>query len=293
MRLLVFFVTLSLFQATTPHRILGIFPHTGSSHFAVFRPFLAKLAEVGHDVTIISHFPAEKPMKNYRDISLRGTLPIWKSVFTFDDFTFFQPTARIMRHVKTVFVLFEMGNKACATMMENKEVQNLKKGQFDLIIFEDFNSDCAMGLIHKLQLPTIAITSHVMMSWSMDNLGLVTNPAFIPTHYLESGKKVTTLEALETLIVSTFYTWSFYFLSQIPERNLLKKYVGDDLPPLEDIARNTSMVFVNTYFPLNGGNPTPPNVLEIGGIYHGEVQELPKVNIMLLMSTLNEYFDFF
>lgn len=278
MKLLVFLFTLSLIQATTPHRILGIFPHTGSSHFAVFRPFLVKLGEVGHDVTVISHFPSEKPLKNYRDISLRGTLPIWKSIFEFSDFTFFQPTARIMRHLITVSVLFKNGNKACATMMENKEVQSIGKGQFDLILYEDFNSDCAMGLVYKLQLPTIALTSHVMMSWSMDNLGLINNPAYIATHYLETGKKVTTFEALETFIISNFYLWSFYFYSQIPERNILKKYIGDDLPPLEDIARNTSMVFVNTYFPLNGGNPTPPNVLEIGGIYHGEVQELPKVN---------------
>lgn len=54
------------------HRILGLFPHPGLSHFQFFHPVMKALAEAGHEVTVVSHFPNKNPIKNYKDESLRG-----------------------------------------------------------------------------------------------------------------------------------------------------------------------------------------------------------------------------
>lgn len=53
-------------------QILGIFPHLGASHFRFFHPIMKRLAEIGHQVTVISHFPESNPHINYRDLSLDG-----------------------------------------------------------------------------------------------------------------------------------------------------------------------------------------------------------------------------
>lgn len=276
MKLFILLVILSLALTVTSHKILGIFPHPGGSHFAVFRPLLKKLAEVGHEVTVISHFPQEKPLKNYKDINLKGTLPIIKNAIKFDNFTFFEPTEMITKHLVTVYGLIDFGKKSCIAMMENQEVHNLKRGQFDLIIFEDFNTDCPLALVYKLQVPSIAITANAMFPWTMEKLGLITNPSYVASN-LNTGKYITTTEAFCRFFINNFYSWSYYLFSQLPDNYMLKKYVGYDMPSLYEISKNVSMVFVNTYFPLNGGNPVPPNVLEIGGIYHGEAKELPQV----------------
>lgn len=54
------------------HRILGLFPHPGMSHFQFFHPVMKALAEAGHEVTVLSHFPSKVPIDNYRDEVLSG-----------------------------------------------------------------------------------------------------------------------------------------------------------------------------------------------------------------------------
>lgn len=51
-------------------RILGIFPHLGASHFRFFHPIVKRLAEIGHQVTVVSHFPEKNPHPNYHDLIL-------------------------------------------------------------------------------------------------------------------------------------------------------------------------------------------------------------------------------
>lgn len=53
-------------------RVLGIFPHPGVSHFQFFQPIMRGLAEKGHNVTVISHFPEKNPPSNYKDLRLSG-----------------------------------------------------------------------------------------------------------------------------------------------------------------------------------------------------------------------------
>lgn len=53
-------------------RILGIFPHMGASHFRFFHPIMKRLSQVGHQVTVISHFSEAEPTSNYRDLIIKG-----------------------------------------------------------------------------------------------------------------------------------------------------------------------------------------------------------------------------
>lgn len=64
--LLIFFAA----NVCESHRILGLFPHPGLSHFHFFHPVMKALAEAGHDVTVVSQFPNKEPIENYTDESM-------------------------------------------------------------------------------------------------------------------------------------------------------------------------------------------------------------------------------
>lgn len=68
------------------------------------------------------------------------------------------------------------------------------------------------------------------------------------------------------------------YLSEWPADKLLKKNFGPDTPYINDIVYNTSMVFVNGHFTLDGPRPLVPNMVEIGGIHVKEPRPLPAVN---------------
>lgn len=61
-------------------KILGLFPHPGLSHFHFFHPIMRGLAEAGHDVTVVGHFPDKNPPPNYKDLVLAKTDLLTNSV---------------------------------------------------------------------------------------------------------------------------------------------------------------------------------------------------------------------
>lgn len=71
-RLQVAIALLLICCATDGHRILGLFPHPGVSHFHFFHPVMKALAEAGHEVTVVSHFPSKEKIANYKDEPLKG-----------------------------------------------------------------------------------------------------------------------------------------------------------------------------------------------------------------------------
>lgn len=54
-------------------RILAAILYPAKSHFVMYRTLLTALAEKGHEVTVISHFPLNSPVENYEDLSVQGT----------------------------------------------------------------------------------------------------------------------------------------------------------------------------------------------------------------------------
>lgn len=61
-------------------KILGLFPHPGASHFHFFHPIMRGLADAGHDVTVVSHFPDKNASINYKDLKLPETNLLTNSI---------------------------------------------------------------------------------------------------------------------------------------------------------------------------------------------------------------------
>lgn len=75
--MLIFLITSSSVQSI---RVLGLFPHPGLSHFHFFHPIMRGLADAGHDVTVVSHFPDKQSPSNYKDLRLPLTDMLTNSV---------------------------------------------------------------------------------------------------------------------------------------------------------------------------------------------------------------------
>lgn len=261
--------------------ILVILPYDGKSHFVVFKVLLNELLRKGHNLTVISHYPENNPPPNYRDINLY----IPPKDFTPEDSL---KLSRSYWDVLQVGVfLVTNGRKNCKILLANKEVQELvnKKTKFDVILTEEFNSDCALGLAYKLGAPVVRMTSHVLMPWHYARLGIPSNPAYVPFHFLEGGSHPTLLQRVERIIFDAYFKLLFYTISQWSDQNTLAEYY-DDVPPLEELARNIKFLLISQHFTLTGSRLFPANVIEIGG-YHVTQNPLTGVSILTTDTQLN------
>lgn len=251
--------------------ILGIFPYQGRSHFMVHRVYLRELARRGHNVTVISQFPEKDPPNNYHDISLTkdkelvgGNELIYRSYMTI---------------FKVGIFLATSGKGNCELMLANKDVQSMirQKPKFDVVVVEQFNSDCALGLAYKLNAPVVGITSHVLMPFHYNRLGIPCNPSYVPFHFLGGGTKPTLVQRLERVVFDIYFKAAYYFVTQRSDQKALAKYF-DDIPPLEELAREIKFLLVYHNFVLTGTRLFPSNVIEIGGYHVPEAKPLTGVS---------------
>ncbi|CAH0561449.1 unnamed protein product [Brassicogethes aeneus] len=268
-----FGLVLLVFAKVNSYNILTVFPHPGKSHFNVFQPLVKELARKGHNVTVISYFPLDEPMKNYNDVALVGDKTQQEGKITlmmrYDD--------RISRWSDTFF-LEKMGYDSCEKNLAQHNVQALFKSdeKFDLILMEFFNSDCFSVFSEKFKAPLIGFSTCTIIPWTNGRFGNPDNPSYIPNPSLPLSDQMTFLQRVENFALTTFQKIYYAYKVSSNEDEIIKKNVATQLKPLQEIIRNSSLLLVNTHFTINLPRPLAPNVIEIGGIHVGQNKKLSK-----------------
>lgn len=279
-------------------KILVLFPSPSRSHLVVAQGVTTALAERGHEVTVVSPFPLDKPMKNYRDIKLelddfhKGIEWWWESIMVlivWFDLEFVlgvlkNPGSRqnmFKEMPKMLKVVRDMGNNT----INMPEVQAMMKNEkFDLVIIGFFMNKHLLGLAEHFKCPSIMISSIGPMSLTNKIFG---NPAAV------SGTKHMTLQSQDMNFVGRVKN----FLMHIPEVFMIKymdhiqkklyewvvetfggnsdwnflKYFSENFPAdkymsFSNAVKNLSLVLVNSHFSQGNVRPNVPAIIEIGGI---------------------------
>lgn len=120
-------------------KILGVFPYTGKSHFVMFRKLMEELAVKNHRVDVVSMFPLEKPMRNYRDIDIRADGG--QMYFNNVNYT----GAMQLRRLSMPRIVQMTGIGPCDSLgnPNMQKVLKTKKGVYDVIIVQVSHLSCA------------------------------------------------------------------------------------------------------------------------------------------------------
>lgn len=256
-------------------RILGLFPHTGRSHQMVFEPLLQNLAERGHHLTVVSFFPLKNPPANYTDSSLEGISPPGLESI---DLMMFENSNRLLRLLGVERIIIQMfafwpldefALNVCKKLVDWPILRGALTQQYDVVIVEYFNSDCMLGLMHVygVRAPIVAISSSGLMPWTPNRIGLSDNPSYVPLVSMPFTSKMSFTERLENTFLRSFYKYWFRNNIQLKEKEVLEKHFGRKMPDLEDLAKNVSLIIVNTHHTLNGVRPLLPGLVEVGGMH--------------------------
>lgn len=255
-------------------RILGIFTHFGKSHFDVFQPIMQELSERGHDVTVLSYHP--QPAAGYKDLVLESDIYTGNSLLAFDMLMPGYPGQFL-----EVFLVHELAREGCEFGLKSQPVRELLKSKkkFDLIIIEAFNTDCYLGLVHRLKAPFIHISSSTSLPWFTSRFGQPDNPAYISNLFMGFSDKlgfgarvINTMDHIWTNLLYQYYITP-------RDYEFAKAAFGNDLPRLEDIAMNVSLYIINEHFTIQRSKPTVPAVINVGGVHLAKkvIKKLPKV----------------
>ncbi|XP_065159496.1 UDP-glycosyltransferase UGT5-like isoform X4 [Atheta coriaria] len=255
--------------------ILAVFPYAGKSHFHVFQPILQELAKRGHEVTVITHYPQKTPLKGYTDISVAAKESFSENVVDLEGVL----TAGTWSMIQAVASL---GKETCDNLNHPNFDKFLKtkglKKKYDLMLIEFFVTDCFLALAHHLDIPFIGITSHILMPWSNTRIASIDNPSFVPNHFIGYSDKMTYRERIVNTILYFGSKLVEHYIVDEPGNEAAKAKFGQDLPHLDDIAKNVSLMLTYTHFSITRPRPLVPSMIEIGGLHlhNTQLKPLPK-----------------
>ncbi|XP_052742083.1 UDP-glucosyltransferase 2-like [Bicyclus anynana] len=271
---LLIFCTTILFQVHQVHllNILGIFPYQGKSHFIAHEALLKDLARRGHNVTVVSYFPQKIPIENYHDISLKSEENSYENYMAIDNPSYFKIIYRSM------YLAF-LGNGNCKALLSDGNVQNLwnNNRKFDVVVIEQFISDCALGITHELKAPVVGVTAHSLMPFHYNRFGVPQHPAFTPCQVLNGGKKTSLIQRIERLIFTVYYHYIVRILSQRMDQYIISQYLKN-IPPLEELGKEIKFLLLYEHFVLFSPYILPTNVIPVGGFHVAKVKPLPMVS---------------
>ncbi|XP_065219049.1 UDP-glycosyltransferase UGT5-like isoform X50 [Planococcus citri] len=249
-----------LFGFGSSYEILGLFAFPARSHYAVFDPLLVALASRGHNVTVYNTFPKKYSLANYREVDISHcfhlpdilTIPQMQSGATngfdnLDQVFRFKPSYDEIKNCKQVMELMNTTTK------------------YDLVITESFNHDFFLLFGWLFGIPTIAMHSNSPFTWTADNNGLPYNPSYIPNFIRDFPVRMNFPERVENLMLN-LYSLFLYNRHLNVYDEMAKQIFGPEVHPLEDVARNASVLFLYEHFSLSSRRPMVPNVVQIAGL---------------------------
>lgn len=101
-------------------------------------------------------------------------------------------------------MLHEWGREACQTAVNSAAMEKLfkMKQKFDVIIVEQFNTDCMLGVAWKLKAPIIGLSSSAILPYFYDRFGLPSQPSHVPVMFLGYSDKMTFSQRLSNWLAA-------------------------------------------------------------------------------------------
>ncbi|EFN81910.1 UDP-glucuronosyltransferase 2C1 [Harpegnathos saltator] len=246
------------------YRILCVFPYNGKSHFQVTEALCKALAEHGHQIDMISHFPSKNRIANYTDIvNLLGTRRAVTNNISLNE-------ARQINTAVTFYIATVFGGDLCS-LMGNAKMQRFIKNPpndppYDLVITEYFGSSCYFGFGRLLNIPIIGIVASLEYAFMNEVMGNPTSSSFFPGILVEFAGLPNfwqrLVNTLENLIQPRIF--NYYSSSQTDD---MRKYLRQDMPDVREIEKDIALLFVNSHYSFHGTRPVIPSFVEIGGLH--------------------------
>ncbi|OXA44491.1 UDP-glucuronosyltransferase 2A3 [Folsomia candida] len=270
MRFIILIVFCSLVNFGSTANILFYFVVSGYSHRIGVWPIIQRLAESGHNVTFLSPYPNKNQVAQSHHVNITDYVPhnLAKDIGIMD---IDKIGLRLREGVAGIENMWshvdQLAIRSCEALMKKPEFQTwVETSSFDLIVSNTMYNECGYGLVHKFGAKHIAYSSTTHMMWFKDAYAYPDeNLPEIQTQY---AKDMTFFQSLRNELVSLSWQW-WRYRSTFPkiEAILRDRLELDDLPPIDVIERNTSLIFTNTHPSEEYARSLPPNFIGIGGTH--------------------------
>ncbi|XP_066971028.1 UDP-glycosyltransferase UGT5-like [Macrobrachium rosenbergii] len=258
--------SVTVIQESNAYNVLFVGAIGSKSHQNFYKPIVEELAKSGHQVTLVTPFPSKGVKNNIREVVVtEGNVGLMN--LNHFEASFVPGVGRFVHYLE-----------ACEKTLAHKEVQELSREKYDVILLSNFFCDCYLSLIHQLKVPFIYVSPLRLLSHNAEDIGNPAYPAFLNFPILDYQHPFTFLQRTANVILETFGTRMFrHMISNLEESCRSAGLCLEDMPSFEEIQKNVSMIFLNSVRELEfPSRPYVPGIVHAGGIHCRPAKPLPQ-----------------
>ncbi len=254
-------------------RILVVAFVSTKSHMLTYRPLIEELAHRGHNVTVVSPLKASKTVKNINEVLTLDTEK-FKQGFVTDPFK-----AKEKNLNKQPFENIDWFVKVCRETYDLPQVRQLMTESFDLIFLQPMLNECTVGLIYRIKAPLVLFSPVSVPNFLAERFGNHFPYSFIPNVFSGMSPKMNFYQRFHSI---GFEIWlrgfvKYYYTPAIEA--VYEEKVGKDVPSVDVMLGNASLILSNGHFSLHNHKPLLPDIVEVGGLHSRPPKPLPQVHI--------------
>lgn len=262
-------------------RILISAPYGTKSYHNMVVPLAQRLAKREHEVTVITNYRSDEldAIPGLDQIvldELRVDLSEYPNAFE----AMFSTRKRLISMAIGFKNIFLFPRIVAEKFYASPHVQNLINGAednepFDAVIAMQTFNGASYPLAWHFKAPLIIVTPNVLFPGVARTVGDSDHPEHLPFFLTSFTDRMNLLErtinTISTGIYDTFvHRWFWRTIHSIAS-----EHVGRDLPPIEELEKNVSLILTNTHPGITYPRVLLPHVVEVGGLHCRQAKPLP------------------
>lgn len=270
--LVVIFTCLTTDNVCFGEKILVVAFVSTKSHMLTYRPLIEELAQRGHNVTVLSPLKPSKTMKNINEILTLDTEK-FKQGFITDPFKMKEKNLN-----KQPFENIEWFVKVCRETYDLPQVRQFMTESFDLIFLQPMLNECALGLVYRIKAPLVLFSPVSVPNFLANRFGNHFPFSFIPNVFSGMPTEMTFYQRFYNIGFELYIRGFVIFYYTPAIEAVYKEKVGKDVPSVDVLLANASLILSNGHFSLHNPKPLLPDIVEVGGLHSRPPKPLPQVS---------------
>ncbi|XP_050519783.1 UDP-glucosyltransferase 2-like isoform X2 [Daktulosphaira vitifoliae] len=254
--------------------ILVFTPSPWKSHVVSFEPLFFELSNRGHNVTIVTKFPAKNPPPNYNQVVV---------TYDFDASNFLMKERGMFFFLLELYLRDQIAAFNTNLYLSSKDIQAFikeDKSRFDLVILESFYQECTVSLGHKYDAPVINLIPVPPWTTTSQWAANPSDISYIKDFVINAGKLMNFHERCINTIYS-MYNWLIepisYFSKMENTMNKYFQYAGfENRPSMKNMLKNVSLNLVDSDVMILSPRPYVPSFIEVSGIHIRPTKSMSK-----------------
>ncbi|CAL7945095.1 unnamed protein product [Xylocopa violacea] len=274
------------------YRILAIIATPSYSHQIPYRRLWMELSERGHEVVLIT----THPMPNYQS-------PNFTQITVNTSASFLKMINFVQLRFRGVTWIDILKNNMCSISMHcAEEVYKASKmlyahdsnATFDLVMAELFYMPSLFAFAHRFDAPLIGLCSLGMLGSNEHALGGAVFPSHEYTWEMETrtGANLPFSTRLWNFVIFWRYIYLTYRQLYPMHQQLAEKYMGE-MPPLLDMLKNISLIFMDHSNVIAPVRPWLPNIVTFTSSHVNEKPPPPRKDVQRFLEGAEDGFIYF